>query len=213
MIENRNDNTIERKIDLPVDDNLMELVDELTESDDEVIDLVEEADDDIIDLEDEPKESLFDEESIDLVAETDDDIIDLEDDDEVIDLSESTDTDLIELDLEADEAEPESGEGNGIIELSDAVEEAASVAEKVIFIEDDTQSGQPLDADADAETSKDDALSLPAGVEVTEQQIDAALERVIKKMFAKRIDGILTTLIDRTILKELKALQDKLAGN
>lgn len=325
MTEDRSDKTHERKMELPVDDNLMELVDELRADDDEIIDLVEESDslsesdDDIIELEEKAQGDLTDgAELIDLVEETKalngafDEIIDLEeesgsrsesdeeiielevaekkdlmDDEELIDLVEEaeeapldlleestsaaadeayaidlveatddgdpsppeaslpsqpeeavidlvyddseeralrrhaslspedgageTDTDLIELDLETGERGKESlAEDEGIIDLADAVEEASSVAEKVILIRKNDQG--EASSHSDAEAAHDSGLSLPPGLEITDPQIDAALERVIKKMFAERIDGLLTTIIDRTIIRELKALQDKLSG-
>ncbi|MBU0992247.1 MAG: hypothetical protein KJ737_07100 [Proteobacteria bacterium] len=221
------------KIDLPVDDNLMELVDELTENDDDVIDLVEELDphakndDEIIDLIEEVEDDVFDLENgdvIDLVDEVDDNVINLEEEvnvkedeeranDLADDTDESEDSDYIDLELESiDIKETEVEEnGDGIIDLADAFEEANSVAERADVIDDKIKGADSYLSDvADAEDDEKYELS---DVEVTEKQIDAALERVIRKMFAERIDGILTTLIDRTIIRELKKLQDKLMNS
>ena len=66
------------------------------------------------------------------------------------------------------------------------------------------------DPDVGAEPVAADESGVPGG-HLTEAQIDAALERVIRKMFGERIDAMLTTLVDQTIIGELKALQEKLA--
>jgi hypothetical protein len=52
---------------------------------------------------------------------------------------------------------------------------------------------------------------------VSDAQMEAALERVIKKMFYERIDGILVEVIEKTVTRELERLKSILledaAGN
>jgi len=55
----------------------------------------------------------------------------------------------------------------------------------------------------------DDILegSLEAG-RVSDEQIAAALERVIKKMFYEKIDGILVEVIEKTVKREIERLKN-----
>ena len=97
------------KIDLPVDDNLMDLIDELTGDDEDVINLEDEADalspqdadGDIIDLSEMIDDD--DEDLIDLMEEAEDEILDLEE--PATDLEPSDDS----LILLTEEDEGESG--------------------------------------------------------------------------------------------------------
>ena len=43
---------------------------------------------------------------------------------------------------------------------------------------------------------------------VSDEQIEAALERVIKKIFYEKIDGILVEVIEETVKREIKRLKN-----
>ena len=45
---------------------------------------------------------------------------------------------------------------------------------------------------------------------VSDAQMEAALERVIKKMFYEKIDGILVEVIEKTVTRELERLKSVL---
>jgi hypothetical protein len=46
-----------------------------------------------------------------------------------------------------------------------------------------------------------------AGLDISSEQLDAALERVIKNMFYDKIDGLLVEVIEKTVSKEIERLK------
>jgi hypothetical protein len=52
----------------------------------------------------------------------------------------------------------------------------------------------------------DDAANISSG------QVDEAIERVIRKMFAEKINRILDEVIERTVTEEISQLKDYLLG-
>ena len=71
--------------------------------------------------------------------------------------------------------------------------------------------GMELDSD------EDDSKDLSEAVDVSDEQVETALERVIKKMFYEKIDGILVEVIEKTVTSEIERLKNILledaAGN
>ena len=61
--------------------------------------------------------------------------------------------------------------------------------------------GMELDSETDV------AEDLSGIGDVSEEQIDAALERVIKKMFHEKIDRLLVEVIEKTVKKEIERLK------
>ncbi|MGD8980176.1 MAG: hypothetical protein PVF42_01205, partial [Desulfobacterales bacterium] len=45
---------------------------------------------------------------------------------------------------------------------------------------------------------------------ITDEKIDAALERVIKKLFYEKIDGLLAQAIEKTVTREIEKLKKAL---
>ena len=73
---------------------------------------------------------------------------------------------------------------------------------------------QPLTADedpADAPPAGEKQISIDA-VNVSGSQLDEALERVIRKMFAEKINRILDEIIERTVSEEISQIKDYLIG-
>ena len=71
--------------------------------------------------------------------------------------------------------------------------------------------GMALDSD------EDDSKGLSEAVDVSYEQVETALERVIKKMFYEKIDSILVEVIEKTVTSEIERLKNVLledaAGN
>ena len=68
------------------------------------------------------------------------------------------------------------------------------------------------------ETAAETADIEPAeGVDISDEQLDAALERVIKNMFYDKIDSLLVEVIEKTVSKEIerlkKILTEEVAGD
>ena len=58
------------------------------------------------------------------------------------------------------------------------------------------------------ETADEPADTVPAeGIDISNEQLDAALERVIKNMFYDKIDSLLVEVIEKTVSKEIERLK------
>jgi len=99
--------------------------------------------------------------------------------------------DLIELEPELLE-EPS--------ELNDELDEEASFDQD---LSDDFIDSMGMELDAKEDVSED----LLDTEKVSDAQMEAALERVIKKMFYEKIDGILVEVIEKTVTRELERLK------
>lgn len=68
------------------------------------------------------------------------------------------------------------------------------------------------------ETAAEPADAIPVeGIDISDEQLDAALERVIKNMFYDKIDRVLVEVIEKTVSKEIerlkKILTEELSGD
>lgn len=64
------------------------------------------------------------------------------------------------------------------------------------------------DATEPEETAAEPTDTVPAeGIDVSGEQLDAALERVIKNMFYDKIDSVLVEVIEKTVSKEIERLK------
>ena len=200
--------------------------------DDEIIDLtqvIEEAkEDDIIDLTNvlggPEKEAEAPAAENDLLLDEDEDIIELDeeisdgdDDDEseedIIDLdeqvfeedSEEAEEDIIDLtevDLaseNATEASPENAENNSVDRNTSEVDD------------DDDDQALLLDqeeADADLEKAVPSPIAPPADAPVfTEEQLEAALERTIRKLYAEKIEQLMIETVKKTVNQEIEKIK------
>jgi len=181
-------------------------------------------------------ESTEDEEIIELKEETsdmsqdDEEIIDLLDDvdepdvEEIITLTEAmSDTPQeieeigepipVTVDTSQEAEDITNLEGDLLEETSDFDDE---LGEEVAFdqaLSDDFVDSLGMELD-----SKEDVSEYLLDAEkVSDAQMEAALERVIKKMFYDKIDGILVDIIEKTVTRELERLKSILledaAGN
>jgi hypothetical protein len=78
-------------------------------------------------------------------------------------------------------------------------------------MEDDLMGTLGMELDLDSET--DEKEKLPEAIDISDEQVEAALERVIRKMFYEKIDHILADVIDKTVSKEIEALKGTMLGD
>jgi hypothetical protein len=194
--------------------------------DEEIIELKKEIDDDeILDLLDAVEELPIEGEQI---LELADEIIEpSQNDEEIIDLMDTVeDEEIIELIAEPGDTPEETAEiGESVFTTGDPSPESDDIP----GLESDLYEGTiDFDAEFDQEVSMDPSLkddfadslgieletgedipegSLEAG-RVSDEQIAAALERVIKKMFYEKIDGILVEVIEKTVKREIERLKN-----
>jgi hypothetical protein len=139
------------------------------------------------------------------------------------------DNEIIEL---KEEMMEEPQEEEDIIDLFDTIDQPAvgdgteDAAADVIAPEDDEmvlalddEISKELDLDkglkndiADSlgmelDSSEDDSKDLFGLEDVSEEAVEAALERVIKKMFYEKIDRVLVEVIEKTVTKEIERLK------
>ena len=99
-----------------------------------------------------------------------------------------------------------------IIELTDIVDNMDAASEDALPDDDiieltdiDEASDEPGVADG-----LDVEEALPDNAAVSQQQMEAALERVIEKKFSEKIDVILFEVMERVISKEIKEIRENL---
>jgi hypothetical protein len=192
------------------DERIIELKEEIEggpEDDDEILDLFDAVEE--LSIEDqkdvvltETEESVEDDEILEL---TDEIIEPSQDDVEIIDLIEEPGASIFKTDAP-------SPESDDIPDLeSDFFEET---------IDFDEELDQEVSMDPSLKNDFADSLGIeietgedvPEGSlevdRVSDEQIEAALERVIKKMFYEKIDGILVEVIEKTVKKEIERLKN-----
>lgn len=125
---------------------------------------------------------------------SEDSALELTDIDEFNDVEDFND---VEMDIEPDVEE---------IEMEDPAQEELSG--------DERSGSEPSGNDAFSEetvvvdrASDSDDMSVPDQLPVSEEQIEAALERVIEKKFAEKIDPLLFDTMERVILQEIKKMK------
>ena len=202
--------------------------------DEEIIELKEEIDDDeILDLLDAVEELPIEgEEVLELADEiiepsqNDEEIIDLMDTVEEISIEPDEDEEIIELIAESGDTPKEIEEiGESVFTTGDPSPESDDIPglESDLFegtIDFDEEFDQEVSMDPSLKDDFADSLgieletgedipegSLEAG-RVSDEQIAAALERVIKKMFYEKIDGILVEVIEKTVKREIERLKN-----
>ena len=131
----------------------------------------------------------------------------LEGDEEIIELTDVVD----ESPLEAEEE---------TLEITDDPDDAAD--EDLDFgdnDEDDFVSSMGVEIEPEEDSEELDTISAQgqAPVSVTSEQIEEALEGVIKKMFSEKIESILVEVIEKAVAKEIarlkSALLEETSGN
>lgn len=173
------------------DDEILELTDEIidtSQNDEEIIDLM----DTVEEISNEPDD---DDEIIELIAEPGDTPQEIEEIGESIFSSNdpSTESDDI-LDLESDLFE----------ETIDFDEESDPELPVDLPLKDDFAGSLGIEL----ETGEDIPEGSLEADRVSDEQIEAALERVIKKMFYEKIDGILVEVIEKSVKREIERLKN-----
>lgn len=177
------------------DENIIDLTDVVSDTEDiddiELLDYTDEA----ISVSEKEK-----------VPELDDDIsgnvIKLEDDlNKDIEIDHYLDNELVDsadLTLELDASKDLSEDNAHGISL-EPEEESDELGQLIADVVEDTQQK--------AVYEKETASDAPEPVPLSPEQVDEALERVIKKMYADKIDTILTEAIEKTVTKEIEKLK------
>jgi len=186
--------------------------------DEEIIELKEETsdmsqdDEEIIDLLDDVDEPEVEDMKEDIVAEEAESAAE-----EIITLTEAmsdTPQEIEEIGEPIPVTVDTSQEAEDIINLEgDLLEETSDfddeLGEEVAFdqaLSDDFVDSLGMELDSKEDVSED----LLDAKKVSDAQMEAALERVIKKMFYKKIDGILVEVIEKTVTRELERLKSVL---
>jgi hypothetical protein len=139
-------------------------------------------------------------------GETPDDepILDLTDEvrDESANAEESTASDeAVAEPLAEDETDFDADPLAATVELEDALEDDLGFQDDE---EDDFVGSMGMEIDDDEE---DEEASDSGGIDVADEQLDAALERVIRKMFYDKIDRILVEVVEKTVTREIERLK------
>ena len=184
----------EEVIDLSQDDEgILELKEEVVDApqdDDEVVHLLESV------------EELPMEDSQDRVDESA-----ISQEEEIVDLTEAIESEPQEIEeigapiYDAEEAFPDTDDHLGVTE--EPLKEADEGLAMDLAIENDFVDSMGVELDSEKDVSED----FPGIGDVSDEQIDAALERVIKKMFHEKIDHLLVEVIEKTVKKEIERLK------
>jgi len=212
---NEPDKEIEKTESTEDDDQIIDLVDVVeTEDDDQIIDLVDavemEDDDQIIDLEDDAVEISQKDDSESIVGGVSEPV----ENETIIDLVESigdTPEEIEEIgepiletveDSQDIDDTPEF-EDNLIVEAVDFDDKFDTVSIVPEALKDDFADSLGVELDSNEDISKN---TLEAD-NVSDEQVEAALERVIKKLFYEKIDRLLVETIEKTVAKEIERLK------
>ena len=152
-----------------------------------------EEDDEIIDLVEEITEAPDDEEIIDLAE----DVTDAPDDEEIIDLAE-------EMTDAPDDAEPALGEMAEDIQFGDELDDEFEQDPD----DDDFINSLGMDLEEESEPSEE---TVSTAGDLSSEQIEAAIERVLMKILPDKIESILVDAIEKTVTKEINRLKDILS--
>jgi len=152
-----------------------------------------EEDEEIIDLVEEITDAPVDEEIIDLAEE----MTDAPADEEIIDLAE-------EMTDAPDDAEP------ALSEMADDIQFGDALDEEIEQEEDDDDFVNSLGMDLEEEIEPSEEAVSTAG-DLSSEQIEAAIERVLMKILPEKIESILVDAIEKTVTKEINRLKDILS--
>ncbi len=99
-----------------------------------------------------------------------------------------------------------TGQNDQIIELTDIVDTVDAVSENEMADDDIIELTDIDAAPDDPEVHK----VLPDEAVVSQQQVEAALERIIEKKFSEKIDVILFDVMERVISREIREIRENL---
>jgi hypothetical protein len=174
-----------------------------TKGDEEIIDLLEvEAAEEQKPAEDEPIIELIEEATEETKG--DEEIADLIEAAEQINNIEEPVSDAADTSQEFDDID--EFDNNLIEETDDFTDELDTAAMMDEAMEDDIADSLGIELDSDEDISGD----YFEADKITDEKIDAALERVIKKMFYEKIDRLLIQAIEKTVKMEIERLKKAL---
>ena len=192
------------------DEEIIELKEEtsdMSQDDEEIIDLLDDVDEpDAEDI----KEDIVAEE-----AEAEEEIITLTEamSDTPQEIEEIGEPIPVTVDTSQEAEDITNLEGDLLEETSDFDDELGKEVAFDQALSDDFVDSLGMELDSKEDVSED----LLDAKKVSDAQMEAALERVIKKMFYEKIDGILVEVIEKTVTRELERLKSVLlqdtAGN
>jgi hypothetical protein len=174
---------------------------EETKGDEEIIDLLEAAEEHKP-VEDEPIIELIEEATEETKG--DEEIADLIEAAEQINNIEEPVSDAADTSQEFDDID--EFDNNLIEETDDFTDELDTAAMMDEAMEDDIADSLGIELDSDEDISGD----YFEADKITDEKIDAALERVIKKMFYEKIDRLLIQAIEKTVKMEIERLKKAL---
>jgi len=190
MTENNDTNQLNDEASPKDDEDIIDLTDVVSDTEDiddiELPDYIDEA----ISVSEEEKVPELDDDILDNIIKLEDDLnkdieIDNYLDDEFIDSA--------DLGLELDTSEGKKQD----ISL-EPEEESDELGQLIADVVEDTQQKAPYEKETASDTPD---------IPLSPEQVDEALERVIKKMYADKIDSMLTEVIEKTVTKEIEKLK------
>ena len=135
-------------------------------------------------------------------------------DEEIIELTDVVDESPLEAEEEFVELTGEADDATGEELDFDLGDEDDFVSSLGVEIETEEESSADL-AEADVvegQREEPDTISVPeqAPVSIAPEQVEEALESVIKKMFSEKIEGILGEVIERAVKQEIEKIKTAL---
>ena len=156
---------------------------------------------------------------------------DLTDWDDDISGTDEMDEDIIELTDIVDEGIDNTVDDEQVIELTDIIEEEShdlnldivkeeiGESEEAFDLEDESLIDDELEIEID-DPGVDESLpedkhetDLPPGFDLSPEMLETALERVVEKKFADKIETILFEVMEKVIEKEIKEIKDSFQRN
>ena len=219
MTDNKEPDKKNRGAESTEEEEIIDLKEEafdVSQDDDEIIELLEAVDEsDVEDTKEgvvaQETESTEEKEIVDLVEEAFDAF---QDDEEIIELTEATSDTPQEI---AEIGEPIHVTADVSQEAEDITDLGGDLLEETLdfdaALDEDVALDQTLGDDfvdslgIELDSSEDVAEDLLDAEKVSDEQVEAALERVIKKMFYDKIDRILVEVIEKTVTREIERIK------
>lgn len=189
---------------------------DVSQDDDEIIELLEAVDEsDVEDTKEgvvaQETESTEEEEIVDLVEQAFDAF---QDDEEIIELTEATSDTPQEIE---EIGEPIHVTTDASQEAEDITDLGGDLLEETVDFDSELDEDVALDQTMgddfvdslgmELDSTEDGAEDLLDAEKVSDEQVEAALERVIKKMFYDKIDHILVEVIEKSVTREIERIK------
>ncbi|MBC2696098.1 MAG: hypothetical protein HF982_12665 [Desulfobacteraceae bacterium] len=195
MTGNNDTNQLNDEANPKDDEDIIDLTDVV--SDTEHIDDIEFIDytDEAISVSEEEKKVTGLDDILDNIVKSEDDLNKEIEIDHYLD-DEFVDSEYLALELDVSKDLSEDNARDIFLEPEEELDELGQLITDVV---EDTQQK--------AAYEKETASDTPEPITLSPEQVDEALERVINKMYADKIDSILTEVIEKTVTKEIERLK------